>query len=283
MGSSVVQTPNTFLLDLIEDLQRRVNELEANSLTQADAIMESLQVGEPINSPSGFGAASLAGDLIAEGNFNLGSPTTPATVDGDGAVSGDLSVEGTITGTGMVTGGNSHDHDGGDGAAIPEAGLAAAVSAQLVTNGDSHNHDGGDGAAIDTGALASKAVTTAKIDDLAVDTLQLANDSVDSGKAGNRVPQFYRRQGGSSSDWNTTGSTTYIPGAVRMQAGARACSSGSNSITFPAGFSGKPIVIIDPTSRQTGWVVYVSTVGASSFTIITDYSVNVRWLAIGPE
>jgi hypothetical protein len=64
---------------------------------------------------------------------------------------------------GVVTNGNSHNHDGGDGAQIaytslsglPTLGTAAAaattdfaVAAKGVTNGDTHDHSGGDGAQI---------------------------------------------------------------------------------------------------------------------------------------
>lgn len=325
MGSSVRQTPNTFLLDLIENLYRRVDELEANSLTQADAIMESLQVGEPANTPGGFGDASLAGDLIAEGNFNLGSPVTPATAAGDGAISGNLSVEGAISGTGTVTGGNTHDHDGGDGAVIPEAGLAAAVIAQLVTNGNTHDHVGGDGnpiagivtggdshahiggagAAIDTDALAAGAVTNPKIGAQAVDTAELANlavgtakiaaDAVDDTKAGDRVPQFYRRKGGSSSNWSTQGSSSYTPGAVRMQGGvfritiADASTGNSGSINFPTSFSNVPIILVSTKCSNRAFLRIDSisssgiTVGAWRDSSSGSWDVDVHWLAVGPE
>ena len=236
MGSSVRETPDTFLLDLIKDLQSRIEELESNSLTQADAIMESLQVGEPVNSPGGFGDASFAGDLIGEGNLNLGSPTTPATAAGDGAISGDLSIEGTITGTGLVTGGDSHDHDGGDGAAIPTAGIA--------------------------------------------------NDAIDDTKAGDRVPQFYRRKGGSSSSWASPGSSNYTPGAVRMQGGFVNVND-SQSVSFPTSFSNSPLVICMGSTVARN--VTVGTISSSSFTItVTDLggspaTSNVFWLAVGPE
>ena len=235
MGSSVRQTPDTFLLDLIKDLQSRIDDLEANSLTQADAIMESLQVGEPVNSPSGFGAASLAGDLIAEGNFNLGSPNTPATAAGDGAISGDLSIEGTITGTGLVTGGDSHDHDGGDGAEIPTGGIA--------------------------------------------------NDAIDDTKAGNRVPQLYRRQGGSASDWSTTGSTDRTPGSVRIQCGSIRVNDGGATVNFPVSFGNTPLAVISLSTIAAGGVIAISSISSSSLGISnnTGTGQNVMWIAIGPE
>jgi len=68
-----------------------------------------------------------------------------------------------------VTNGNSHDHNGGDGAQIaysslsglPTLGTAAATAstdyapaAKGVTNGDSHDHNGGDGAQIAYSSLS---------------------------------------------------------------------------------------------------------------------------------
>ena len=53
----------------------------------------------------------------------------------------------------LVTGGNTHDHTGGHGALIPEAGLAQAVVDKLVTGGDGHDHTNGHGAPIPEGGL----------------------------------------------------------------------------------------------------------------------------------
>jgi hypothetical protein len=58
----------------------------------------------------------------------------------------------------LVTGGNSHDHSSGDGATIPEAGLEQAVTNKLVTGGDGHNHTGAGGATIPEAGL-EQAVT----------------------------------------------------------------------------------------------------------------------------
>jgi hypothetical protein len=74
-----------------------------------------------------------------------------------------------------VTNGNSHDHNGGDGAQIaysslsglPSLGTIAdnaetdfAVASKGVTNGDSHDHAGGDGAVITDANLSFTDVTT---------------------------------------------------------------------------------------------------------------------------
>lgn len=115
------------------------------------------------------------------------------------------------------------------------------------------------------------------------------------------VPQFYRRQGGSSTDWSSPGSTTYIPTAVRMQAGTRlfsgVVSGGTDvvTVTFPTAFSNPPLVFCSfqisgsTPSLSGGAVCWVSGVGASSFELrmyqVTGSTADfeVSWWAIGPE
>lgn len=269
--------------------------------------------------------------------------------------------------------GRTHDHDGGDGALVPEAGLHADVIAQLVTNGDTHDHIGGDGdpidtdalanlavtaakmatavqnklvtngdnhdhisgdgdpidtnalvnkavtgakiddLAVDTGQIAGKAVTQAKIDDLAVDTGQLASkavtgakiddNTVDTGQLtdsavnsdkiannavsdhhiGSRVPMFTRRKGGSSSNWQTPGSSSYTPSTVKMQGGSFNLPNGGGSVSFPQSFGGAPIVVLSVASMYGG--VYITSVSSSSFSMANSlgYTIGVMWLAIGSE
>jgi hypothetical protein len=153
-----------------------------------------------------------------------------------------------------------------------------------------------------TGAkIAADAVTGAKIADNAIDsehyvdgsidTAHIANDQVDDTKVGNRVPQFYRRQGGSATDWSSVGTTSRIPGAVRMQAGALYMSSADISVTFPTAFSEKPIVLISM-NELTGVNTYeagcevhdITTTGfKANLKINGSGTSNVMWLAIGPE
>lgn len=143
------------------------------------------------------------------------------------------------------------------------------------------------------GMIASGAVTADKI----------AADSVDDTKLGNRVPQFYRRQGGSPTNWNTAGVSDYAPGAVRMQIGAISVSLGSGTttatvtVTFPAAFSAVPIVLatmdleagMDP--EATNYTLMVSSISATQVVlrvtrnVTTDGAVVpvLYWLAVGPE
>lgn len=148
-----------------------------------------------------------------------------------------------------------------------------------VTGGDSHDHAGGDGAQI---PLAGH-----------------ADNSVDDTKVGNRVPQFYRRQGGSATDWTTHGSTNRTPTAVRMQGGSIGLTIAlGNSIgewatlTFPAAFSYPPLLFAQPEEAVIAfYAVEVQSLSGSSVQLRlvipgthggTD-TYPVHWLAIGPE
>ena len=134
-----------------------------------------------------------------------------------------------------------------------------------------------------------------------VATAMLANDSVDDTKVGNRVPQFYRRQGGSATNWEERGTTTYTPTSVRMQAGSVILSSVgattlSVTITFPTAFSANPLVLATAAAFDSfGTDTFVAEVGpeevgSSSVKIYvtrvkgsTTNDVVINWLAIGPE
>lgn len=144
--------------------------------------------------------------------------------------------------------------------------------------------------------LASDAVTTAKILDANVTLAKLAADSVDDTKAGNRVPQFYRRQGGDAADWSVPGSTNRTPTAVRMQAGIISMGSIPSEnvvqvgVTFPTAFSNKPIVLATPfVNGAAGATVEIGAVSATQATLNVKntagapVSFDCFWLAIGPE
>lgn len=96
----------------------------------------------------------------------------------DISIGGAVVLSGTVTG---VTNGDSHDHNGGDGAQIAHTSLSSigtnthaqidtfisttapatyAPIAKGVTNGDSHDHNGGDGAAITDANLSTSDITT---------------------------------------------------------------------------------------------------------------------------
>jgi hypothetical protein len=147
--------------------------------------------------------------------------------------------------------------------------------------------------AVTSGKLAANAVIAGKIATGGVSaTGQLADDIVDDTKAGNRVPQFYRRQGGSATDWDVSGTTTRTPTAVRMQAGAITGGAGSTVVvTFPVAFSAKPLVFATATQLGDGSAISAIannptttqvTLGAldDAGAFVADI---IFWLAIGAE
>jgi hypothetical protein len=142
---------------------------------------------------------------------------------------------------------------------------------------------------ITSAQLAADAVIAGKIADGAVDiTASLANDIVDDTKVGNRVAQFYRRQGGSASDWSLGGTTTYTPTTIRTQWGVLAI-SGTTVLTFPTAFSDKPVVLVSFKHGTNEGFAYLTAVSATQITIEcrdangADVGGDAHWLAIGPE
>jgi hypothetical protein len=122
-------------------------------------------------------------------------------------------------------------------------------------------------------------------------------DSIDDTMVGNRVPALTRRQGGSATDWDTAGTTTYTPGAVRMQSGTIAVTfSGSavasQAVTFPVAFSAKPGVVCGIVGNPGSAIIYTpqaQSVAAAGFTVYLaangsiSATVNIFWLAVGTE
>lgn len=106
---------------------------------------------------------------------------------------------------------------------------------------------------------------------------------------------IYRRQGGSSTDWPTSGTNNYSPLAPRIQAGVAETagtvttdSFTSVTVTFPAAFTNKPLVVAMATNSNR----HVCSVDRTSVTN-TDFSLTFRsignsgvigvanWIAIG--
>lgn len=122
-----------------------------------------------------------------------------------------------------------------------------------------------------------------------IPTAGIENNAVDDTKVGNRVAQVYRRQGGSSTGWATAGSTNYIPGAVRIQAGRVACTGSSGGVVvYPVAFSYHPLVFLTPT--ENGHIPFIGPRSASGMTVYigdgdgyTFHTSWLDWLAIGPE
>jgi hypothetical protein len=173
------------------------------------------------------------------------------------------------------------------------AGAALGTNDALVidTSGNVSAPSGG----LNASQLSSGTVPLARLS--GISTSQLAADSVDDTIAGNRVPQFYRRQGSSSSSYWGAGVNNYTPTAVRMQAGHSSVSSGTPvtsqnlTITFPVAFSQSPLIlhsVVGVIGSSPSHVV-VSSISGSSVTLTIAYpasgiqSTDITWLAIGPE
>jgi len=160
---------------------------------------------------------------------------------------------------------------------VKDAGI---VAAKLASN------------AVTTVKILDANVTTAKIADLNVTLAKIAADSVDDTKAGDRVPQFYRRQGGSSGTWGgSAGTSNFTPGPVRMQAGMIACSTiaPGASIVFPVAFSQPPLIYCQTAGgiRSSVQVANLTTTGCDVTIYASDSLAinagNVFWFAVGPE
>ena len=111
----------------------------------------------------------------------------------------------------------------------------------------------------------------------------------------------HRRRGGSSSSWNSGGSTNYTVGGTRIQSGVATLTWDSNdqsdtkSVTFPVAYSQKPLIFLTllnaASSQKRTLLPSVESVSASSVTLRgqrTDgtsslsTTADVQWVAIGP-
>lgn len=273
--------------------------------------------------------AKLATDAVTQAKVADAAIGTNELIDL--AVTAGKIANATITGTqlasGAVTAGkigvggisNANQFAAGvvDAAAIAtgavgsdELASGAVIAGKIAVGGVSNANQFAagvvDAAAIATGAvgsdeLAANAVIAGKIATGGVSaTAQLANDIVDDTKVGNRVPMLANRKGGSTDNWNTTGTNNYTPTTVKMQAGTASLTwSASNlsavtSVSFPAQFGGgvkKPLVIA--TIQSGGGIDYatvvvtIDTPAGFSIQAKTDSTVTgtayVSWLAIGEE
>jgi len=180
----------------------------------------------------------------------------------------------------------------------PQAGTPPAVTQDAsyweISIGTFYFDDG-------TNTISSLTDTRDYIPTTLANTQHIADDAVDDTKAGNRVPQLYRRKGGHSDDWDVYGGTTYTPGAVRMQCGvfpltiATPGTSDAVTISFPVAFSYPPIVFItlQRSFNSPLWHIHVidGNTTTSQFDVYADRETNpgvdqtayIAWLAIGPE
>lgn len=211
------------------------------------------------------------------------SPTAPAITQNSGSIYDIKICQAQVDTVGTVT-----ITDERDMALVDTSEIANdAIDASKIATG-----------AVDSSELASNAVIAGKIASGGVSaTAQLADNIVDDTKVGDRVPQFYRRQGGSSTAWSSVGTTAYTPGAVRMQAGANSITISTStynqlSITFPTAFSNIPLILIGLIDNSISqiWNVAAVSITSTGFTARATRTatsgsdiVVFNWLAIGPE
>ena len=256
---------------------RAVNDAESGA---SSFILVQRGSGINITSLTLDAAVTVTGALTANGALNFPAGSIGSSLLASGAVTTAKIADANVTDAKIASGIN--------GAKISAASLHgdaivdATVSTAKLAN-----------SAITTAKIADANVTTAKIADANVTTAKLALNSVDDTIVGDRVPQFYRRQGGSATDWNVKGTTNYTPsGGIRIQSGVVdiVFSSGAAtaSITFPQSFSAKPIIFLTSQTGTHQSVTYDALANTSAVDIkgvsgTFSGTLQVAWLAIGPE
>src|SRR5574338_529518 len=105
------------------------------------------------------------------------------------------------------------------------------------------------------------------------------------------------RKGGSSSNWNTPGNTTYAVGETLIQVGSLQFNFSNQTqvngtANFPIAFSGSPLIFCTIGGATIGSPTTISTAPSTNSALITvsfqsgnpqSLSLNVYWLAIGPK
>jgi hypothetical protein len=157
--------------------------------------------------------------------------------------------------------------------------------------------------AVTEAKLGSFAVTTAKINDGAVNAAKIENLAVIEDKVASnaitlaKLAHPPRRQGGSSTNWNTPGTTNYTPATMRMQFGevdvtfTGTALETTVNISWPVAYTSTPLIFLSTTlgtvtnpsaasvdfrSSTSAVITVRRPVGASSG------SLGLSWLAIGP-
>lgn len=137
---------------------------------------------------------------------------------------------------------------------------------------------------------SAAAIATSKLaDDAGITAAKLGADAVTDAKL--IYGKVRSRQGGSATNWSTTGTTTYDYSAtdVFVQVGARAITTDNFVITFPTAFNQVPIVLCSLASAS-GTNSYVMCTDRTSTTATfrvlgsdgtVKTSETINWMAIG--
>lgn len=133
----------------------------------------------------------------------------------------------------------------------------------------------------------NNSVVTANITDSAVTTAKINDDAVTDAKL--IYGKLRSRQGGSATNWTTSGTTTYDYSGTTtfIQAGAR--SGNGNTITFPTAFNQVPLVFVTviTAGTQNTWArVSATTTTTFTYQIFINNTTNgtsetISWMAIG--
>ena len=118
-----------------------------------------------------------------------------------------------------------------------------------------------------------------------LNTLLQVNGQISAlGKAGYGVcPPIVYRQGGSTTNWNTSGTTNYTltSGAVQMQAGTITMTASPTTITFPTAYTNNPIVLITAYTTTATTNPWVSAITTTTFSVTWTNFGTIEWIAIG--
>ncbi len=217
-------------------------------------------------------AAGIAGGAVESSKLATDAVTAGKIAD-DGVVAGNLATGAVDAAAALAS----------NVVETPKIKNLAVTSAKLAAD------------AVTAGKIADDGVVAGNLAAGAVDALAaLANNIVDDTKLGNRVLALIKRKGGSATDWSLQGSTTYTPGAVRMQVGSvmwsgAAADYGSVAVNFPVAFSQIPIAFAI-TNMGVGYFSCGVVTTATNVTIHwqligggTVTNVYLLWLAIGAE
>lgn len=142
----------------------------------------------------------------------------------------------------------------------------------------------------DVSANTTKKITWANlIADTSITTAKIADDAITDAKL--IYGKVRSRQGGSATNWQTTGTNTYDYSATNtfIQTGSIANSASPTTITFPTAFNQIPVVFAQVTSI-TGTQCFVEVVNISTtafncqvydHTGATNNGQTVNWMAVG--
>lgn len=167
-----------------------------------------------------------------------------------------------------------------DNNAVTDAILRDSDSCSVIGRATSSVGSPADISATDNDRVLSRASGSLSFRQVTNGMLQ--NNSVDNTKIGNRVPVLANRQGGSSTNWSTPGTSNFVPVTVKIQVGVIFVgATGNATITFPVAFAYTPVIVVAVEDAVTA---YIGNILASSFTIylFSATNKNVHWIAIGP-